>query len=156
QDAELFIVCAPDASSLESQIQHLLTIAPRLSRAEMSDLAALLANSVTHSQVRAAVVAATPSELVERLNILRAWLINGTRSNIDPRAGAFFGQGDLRPRIGFLFPGQGSPMHRSGGAWCRRFPFIDELYAGANLPENDDAISTAMAQPAIVTACLAA
>jgi len=60
------------------------------------------------------------------------------------------------PRIGFLFPGQGSPSHLSGGALRHRFASVQDIYALAELNETADEIATAIAQPAIVTASLGA
>ena len=47
-------------------------------------------------------------------------------------------------------------MTLDGGAWRRRFSSVNDLYARSNLPAHGDLRSTAVAQPAIVTASLAA
>ncbi len=60
-----------------------------------------------------------------------------------------------KPKIGFLFPGQASPVYLDGGVWQRRFPFLKNLYATASLPREEDNTSTAIAQPAIITASVA-
>src|SRR5205814_3755601 len=52
--------------------------------------------------------------------------------------------------------GQGSPSHVDGGALRRRFPQVEELYESAALPATGDSVATEVAQPAIVTASLAA
>src|SRR5262249_36019512 len=72
------------------------------------------------------------------------------------QARVFLGIGGTMPRIGFLFPGQGSPVYLSGGALARRFACVRELYASASLPADADRSSTPIAQPAIITASLAA
>ena len=106
--------------------------------------------------VRAAVVAAKPMELVERLQILKSWLANGVTAKLQLTEGIFLGSGQSSPRLAFLFSGQGSPAHLDGGIWKRRFESVREIYADAALPVNADSVSTLVAQPAVVTASLAA
>ncbi|MCI0461425.1 MAG: type I polyketide synthase [Gemmataceae bacterium] len=156
QDAELLLLSAADAEALRRQVEQLLTFAAQLSRAEVADLAAQLERTLTEGPVRAAVVASRPAELASRLEMLRSWIVNGVSKRLEPRAGVFLATGHTAPRLGFLFPGQGSPTYREGGAWCRRFDFVGQLYACANLPCDGDSRATAVAQPAIVTASLAA
>jgi enediyne polyketide synthase len=178
QDCELFFLAATDAESLLSQVEKLLAIAPRLSRSELIDLAAELAStnrssrreealiksefemslltSAATNQFRATVLASSPLELAQRLGTLRSWLLDGVAARIDFQEGIFLGSGSVTPRIGFLFPGQGSPAHLDGGIFRRRFDRAREVYDSANLPANSDGISTDVAQPAIATASLCA
>jgi enediyne polyketide synthase len=160
QDCELFFLAAADAEGLLSQVEKVLALAPRLSRSELIDLAAELANtdhgaSNAHHAFRAAVIASSPTELTQRLSALRSWLLDGVGSRVDFDQGVFLGSSVTAPRIGFLFPGQGSPAHLDGGMFRRRFSFVRELYDEANLPADRDGVSTDVAQPAIVTASLA-
>jgi len=155
QDAELFLLGAGVTSELQSQIDHLLTFAARLSRAELSDLAAQLQKTLDHCDVRAAIVASRPAELAARLEILKSMIESAAVTKIDPHSGVALGAGTRRPRIGFLFPGQGSPSRLGGGVWPRRFEFLRELYAHARIPAGDET-NTDVAQPAIVTSSLAA
>ena len=155
QDTELFLLDARDRGGLQRQVEHLLAFAGRLSRSELIDLAGQLARTVEAREVRAAIVTSKPAELVSKLEMLKSWLMEGTERRIDTRFGVFLGTGNTIPRIWFLFPGQGSPARLSGGAWSRRFELVRELYARANLPATGDGSSTAVAQPAIVTASLA-
>jgi enediyne polyketide synthase len=156
QDAELCLLSAQDAAALERQIEHLLTIAPRLSRAEISDLAAHLSQTLDRQEMRAAIVATSPDTLTRGLLTLKTWLADGITTALDAGAGVFLGTGTSAPRLGFLFPGQGSPAHVSGGMLRRRFGAVQKLYAEANLPTGGDSVATSIAQPAIVTASLAA
>ena len=59
-------------------------------------------------------------------------------------------------RVGFLFPGQGSPSYKDGGAWRRRFNFLEDLYAYTEQEWRGDGVSTEVAQPAIVASSVAA
>jgi enediyne polyketide synthase len=85
QDAELFLFTSPD------QVADLAAIAARLSRAELTDAAAALAAIAGQGDRRAAVIASTPEELAEKLVKIE-----------------FARRPAFEPRIGFLFPGQGS------------------------------------------------
>jgi len=155
QDAELLLLGGKDISDLHQQVSYLLTLAPQLSYAEITDLAAELAKTVNHNKgIRAAIVASSPQELTTRLETLSTWLNQGITSRLDQQLGLFLGTGNTQPRIGFLFPGQASPTYFNGGAWSRRFPGVKQLYEQANLPIGDSH-NTAIAQPAIVTASVA-
>lgn len=155
QDAELFLLSAPGADELQSQLDHLLTFATKLSLAELSDLAAQLEKTLGSYRVRAAVVASSPVELAARLEKLKSIIKSGAETKIDARAGVFYGAQLAQPRIGFIFPGQGSPSHTDGGALRRRFEMVQELYAQAQFEPGIDEAATAVAQPAIVTASMA-
>ncbi|NEN90222.1 MAG: SDR family NAD(P)-dependent oxidoreductase, partial [Okeania sp. SIO3H1] len=151
QDAELILLAAKNTEELEQKVKHLLEIAPRLSRAEVGDLAAELASNLDISlPVRAAIVASHPQELTTHLETLLN-KIHNSQFKIHNSSGVFLGIDGKNPRIGFLFPGQASPVYLNAGVWSRRFPFLQELYAKANLPTVEDTKSTAIAQPAIVT-----
>lgn len=158
QDAELLAFSAPDLHGLTAKLERLLAAAPGLSLAEVGDLAAALAAEpevLPQAGVRAAVVASSPAELTARFETLREWIEEGTSERLDLDAGVFLGRAATTPRIGFLFPGQGSPAHLDGGVWRRRFRSVDELYARTNLRTEGDGVATEIAQPAICTASLA-
>jgi enediyne polyketide synthase len=114
QDAELFLFSTEDVAQLETQIERLLAYAERLSRSELTDLAVRLSETLRPLPVRAAVVASNAAELSSRLETLKSHARNGATRLIDPHGGVFFGGDEVNvelPRIGFLFPGQGSPSY---------------------------------------------
>lgn len=155
QNQELFVLDAADAADAAARARELAAFAASLAYADLADLGADLANGLRGLPVRIAIVAAQPDELAERLaraadlvEILQAPAF----SLLD---GICLGAGMARPRIGYLFPGQGSPARSEGGAWCRRFADVDARYRQAALVPGDDC-DTAVAQPGIVTASLAA
>lgn len=154
QDAELFLFSARDVAQLEEQIDRLLVYAARLSRSELTDLAKQLSESVRPLRIRAAVVASSPAELSNRLEALKS--NNGATRVIDPQGGIFLNRDPSSARIGFLFPGQGSPSYKDGGAWRRRFNFLEDLYAYTQQEWRGDGVSTDVAQPAIVASSVAA
>lgn len=163
QDCELLLLDAADPAALSAKVEALLAIAPRLSRSELTDLAAELHDRLEGGAAKAAVVAATPAELAERLERLRGCLAEGLRgemeARLEPRQGLFLSLRGQPRRIGFLFPGQGSPSHLSGGALRQRFEDLGALYELAGIDGAGgavrDAIDTAVAQPAILTHSLA-
>ncbi len=156
QDAELILLTAHSIEEMTLQVERLLGFAARISQAELSDLAREAERTLNHGLVCAAIVAASPASLADRLERLRQTIESGATAKIDARNGVFFNCKELKPRIGYLFPGQGSPSHVDGGALVRRFDFVQQLYERAHLAEGSDDTATEIAQPAIVTASLAA
>ncbi len=150
QDGEVFLFAGETESELRTAVERTARFAPLLSYSELADLSAELHRRLTPGPHRAAVVASTPMAFAERMERLRANLTADTANGI------YVGNSASPPRIGFLFPGQGAPSHLTGGIWRRRFPCVAELYRNASLPESGDASYTAIAQPAIAAASLAA
>jgi enediyne polyketide synthase len=148
QDCEALFLSAGTRDLLLLQVDGLLAFCAGLSRAELTDLAHELARRLEYGPIRATVIASTPEECAGRL----AWL----KANMKSGPGVFFGETPGKPRVGILFPGQGSPAYLDGGLWGRRFPFVRDLYRNAAWDAFADRNSTAIAQPAIVTAELAA
>lgn len=155
QDAELLLLDAAGIAELRGRVAQLAEFAAKLSFAELGDLAATLAGSLTGLPVRAAIVASSPDQAEQRFGKLLSLLDNGARSAFDPDAGVFLGSAAAAPRIAFLFPGQGAGKRGDGGALRRRFEEIDALYQRLNLPTDGDLVATAVAQPRIVTASVA-
>lgn len=156
QDAELFLFSARDITQLENQIERVLGYAHRLSRSEVTDLAKRLSETLRPLPIRAAVVASTPAELSTRLEALRSRVRSGEKRLIDSHGGLFLSREQSSARIGFLFPGQGSPSYKDGAAWRRRFNFLEDLYAYTKQQWRGDGVSTDVAQPAIVASSVAA
>ena len=156
QDAELILLSAQSIEEMAATIERLLGFAARISQSELSDLAIETQRVLGHGLVRAAIVAASPASLADRLRKLRQRIEAGATTALDAGAGVFFNARASQPRIGYLFPGQGSPSHVDGGALRRRFDFAQQLYERAKLTGGRDDTATEVAQPAIVTASLAA
>ncbi len=156
QDAELFLLDADDAPGLVRRAERLRERGARLSRAELGDAAAALHAELAGGRVRAALVAATAAELARRADVLLGWLRSGAERGVDARGGVFLGAADAAPRVGFLFPGQGSPSYPGGGLARRRFPAFAAAYRGAGPSAGGDDIATEVAQPAIAAASAAA
>ncbi|OXM66079.1 type I polyketide synthase [Amycolatopsis vastitatis] len=155
QDAELLLLDAETPLELAAEARRLAGTADMVSFAELGDLAAALARGLSGGPVRAAVVAGTPATTGDALRLLADAVADGSRELVDPRRGIFLGSGTSRPRIGFLFPGQGAGRRGDGGALRRRFAAADRLYECARLPVDGDLTATELAQPRIVTSSAA-
>ena len=157
QDVELLLFAAETSIELQHQLETVGDLCATVSEAELTDLAAELARRVpANSSIRAAVVARHPQECCDRLSTLQTWLTDGIRDRLDAEAGLFLSNRPSAPTIGFLFPGQASPVYRDESVWQRRFPSVRDLYQRADLPTRGDTIDTAIVQPAIITASAAA
>ncbi|MGD0064461.1 MAG: SDR family NAD(P)-dependent oxidoreductase, partial [Streptosporangiaceae bacterium] len=159
QDRELLLLDAASPADLRDRVADLAGLCRRLAFAELGDLAATLARDLCGGPVRAAVVAASPYQAADRLARLLELLDNGAGDTIDPvRAidaanGVFLGQGADLPRIGYLFPGQGSG-HGTEGALGRRFAAARGGGRTFVPPADGDLVATAVAQPRIVSSSL--
>lgn len=155
QDGEVFLFAAPSAAELLASVRRVSEIAARLSRAELTDVAAHLASELGEGPRRAAVLANRPAELAGRLATLEGWLGEGIEERFDLEAGIILGHRRVAPRIGFLFPGQGSPVNPDGGVYRRRFDAVADLYRGVEGLAGASPVATQVAQPAIARASLA-
>jgi enediyne polyketide synthase len=153
QDVELLLLDAPSPEALSSRVAGLAELCDRLAFCELGDLAATLAREAGDGPVRAAVVAASPDQAAERLRRLGDLLSTGEPRAVDPAGGIFVASGTRAPRIGFLFPGQGSG-HNAGGALGRRFAGVRDVPRSAGAAEDGDTVATEVAQPRIVSSSL--
>jgi enediyne polyketide synthase len=159
QDCELFMFAAAGAEEFAQKLDEVLAFAEEMSFSELADLSSALARKLDrgakNSGVRGACIAATPDELKQGLLELCACCENGVERKLDLERGVFFlGSSAAPPRVGFLFPGQASPVYTNGGMWSRRFPSMRGLYDRARLPKQAS-VDTQIAQPCIVTASIA-
>lgn len=154
QDAELLVFDADDRAALRASVAGLVGIVGGLALAELTDLAGELARRSAGRPVRAAVVAATPDEAERGLARLLELIDDDVPDRSGPADGVFLGTAAARPRIGYLFPGQGAG--RGGvGALRRRFAVAEQAHAAAGLPEGADRTATEVAQPRIVSGSVA-
>ncbi len=155
QDCEILLLDADTPAELRERAVSLGALTARLSFAELGDVAATLQQGLAGRDVRAAIVAASPQDATRRLTTLAAMLEQGVEAVVDPAAGVFLGQNATPPRIGYLFPGQGSGKRNDGGALARRLDPVRELYQGLALPAAGDLVATAVAQPRIAASSVA-
>jgi enediyne polyketide synthase len=155
QDSEVLLLDAASLDDLKERVAALAELCAMLAYAELGDLAAELERELADRPVRAAIVAPAPQEAARRLTVLHGLLESGAEAVIDAAAGVFLGTGTVLPRIGYLFPGQGSGRRLGGGAIARRFDPARALYEDLARPENGDLADTAAAQPRIVAGSVA-
>ncbi|XVQ84270.1 type I polyketide synthase [Microbispora siamensis] len=155
QDAELLLIDGASWDEVRGLVGELAGFVPKLSYAQLADLAATLRGRLRGLPYRAAAVVSSPDDAERRLTRLLTALESGEHRVSDPDGKVFLGHVAAPPRIGFLFPGQGSGRGTSGGALRRRFPQVAEVYALANLPVTGDGVATSVAQPRIATGSLA-
>jgi len=105
---------------MAEQLEEILLLAHEISYAEMTDLAAHLVNKLDgyHKPLRAACVASAPQELEQAAKMLLDCCASGSATRIDCGQKIFLSNSDTPPRIGFLFPGQASPVYTDGGIWA--------------------------------------
>lgn len=154
QDSELLLFDTEDTAALRGRITGLLEVVPKLSLAELADLAGALSAELSGKPVRAAVVATTPEDAARKLTKLLDLVGEGEAEVFLASEGIFASSRSQRPRIGFLFPGQGSGKG-TAGALRKRFAHADDIYRAAGLSTGADQVSTDVAQPRIVTGSLA-
>ncbi|MFD6949681.1 erythronolide synthase [Nocardiopsis sp. TSRI0078] len=155
QDAELLVVEGGDTADVRRRLEELSEILPRLSYAELTDLAHTLAGRTGGGPARAAVVASSPEAAADAVRALITRIDAGEREVLSPARGIFLAHRSTPPTIRYLFPGQGSG-DGGPGALRRRFGRADEVLASARLREDGDQAATEIAQPRIVAGSLAA
>lgn len=160
QDAELFLFAALNRNDLAWTINHLSRVAAQCSLAELWDLAAELYRRVSRGTLapwKAAIVAATPDELVRKLGLLKATLENAEEGWVTLLGddGVFLSGRTTSARIGLVFSGQGSPARHHGGLLARRFDAVGQVYRDVAIELAGESSDTAFAQPAIAAASLA-
>ncbi len=155
QDREVLLLDAANTVELRGRVAQLAELCPRLALAELADFAATLQQELGGRPVRAAVVAGSPEQAERGFAKLLAMLDNGTRTALDTVEGVFLGSATGTPRIGYLFPGQGSGKRSGGGAIADRFEPVRELYRMIAPTATGDLVATAVAQPRIVTSSVA-
>lgn len=151
QDSELLLLDGESPAALRERISQVADFVPRLSYAQIGDLAATLQRELRELPYRAAAVVSSPEDAELRLRRLLEAVDAGETSRFSPDGRIFLGRAGEEARIGFLFPGQGSGRSTGGGALRRRFPEAADVYDRAGLPATGDMVATDVAQPRIVT-----
>lgn len=151
-DAELLVIDADEPDQLRHQAEALAGRVGRLSHTELGGLAVQLTRQSADRRYRAAAVAGSPEQAGRQLHRLAELLRQPPGLVWEPDRGIFAGRVDGRPRIGFLFPGQGSGSRSGGGALRRRFKAI---LTGTRLPDGGDVAAAALPQPWVTASSLA-
>ncbi|MER8470454.1 SDR family NAD(P)-dependent oxidoreductase [Mesorhizobium sp. M1328] len=153
-DTELFLFSGDKQDEVARDLDVLLARASSISTSELSDAAAAVCRRQSGGSINVGIVASDAGELVGRLSHARSVLENG-RSVFLREVGVFVGVGGVRPRIGYIFPGQGAPSHTDGGLWARCFGAADKFRRLLPKDQQHKSTATEVAQPTIVAASMA-
>ncbi len=161
QDTEVLFFSGHDPEGLAATIRPVAERGESLSQAQVADLAGHLAATLDpEAPWRAAAVVGCPEDLAPALETLQTWLREADaaepRPRLDRDAGCFLGGPSSPPRIGLLFPGQGSPVYLREARWKRRFLSFQRWLERAALPADGEPTDTRVAQPSIVAGSLGA
>jgi len=137
QETELFVLAAEDLEQLGQRVGALQELVAGMSVGEMPDLAAQLARELSQDPAtRAAIVASSPEDLQKRLETLLTAIAKADAGDdysfSTPDRRVLLTQGATHPRIGFLFPGQGSQRINMARVLVERFDWARELVANAD------------------------
>ena len=144
QDSEVFFIGADSHAAMLALVHSLKDAAARIAQAQLVDLAAHCAKLAGSKPVRLGIVADTPATLLARLIAAEAALVSadGGAPPAAPAESVYFSSSGARPRIAFVFPGQGSQRLNAGEQWRGRFGFIDQLWR-----EFDATLASALPKP---------
>ena len=138
QESELLVMGAGSKAAMLEKIADLIETADGISIAELTDLSADMSRQVPpDAPIRAAIVAGHPEDLPARLAQLEEFLRGGEKAvgagpAIALGPDVWLGMGSASPRIGFLFPGQGSQQLNMARMLVRRFPWARSLVQQAD------------------------
>lgn len=149
----LLLLDARTVTELRGRVAHLTDQVRGSGPGGLGDVAESSQRGLAGRPVRAGVVAASAEQACERLDKLAAALRGGAAATFDVADGVFAGDADRadgEPRIGYLFPGQGSTVEIGGDALTGRFETARDFYRTVPLPAAGDPRSLGAAQPRIV------
>ena len=132
QETEIFVLTSGSMTELKKRIVNLQEEVKLASIAELTDLAAKLGKEADKkSFVKSALVAGRPEDLIKKLEQLSSIIDKNP-----PQKGEVFkdsahtiwlGSHANQPKVGMLFPGQGSQMLNMARALVMRFPWAEDI-----------------------------
>ncbi|NNK41229.1 MAG: acyltransferase domain-containing protein, partial [Myxococcales bacterium] len=137
QTTELFALREETLEALERRARELSDVIAGMSVGEMPDLAAELASKLNGTgTARAAIVASSPKDLQDRVAKLIGAIEKSDGGNgasfVTPDRRIAMSIGAGRPKVGFLFPGQGSQRVNMARTLVERFDWARDLVAKAD------------------------
>jgi enediyne polyketide synthase len=137
QETELLAFSAESLAALTQQATSLLHVVAGMSVGELPDLAFELARKISpDDRARAAIVASSPEDLHKRLGTLLSAISNANSADAfsftSPDRRVILTIGATSPRVGFLFPGQGSQRLNMARTLVERFGWAREFVKNAD------------------------
>ncbi|MET7534333.1 SDR family NAD(P)-dependent oxidoreductase [Streptomyces goshikiensis] len=114
-EQELIVLSSDNPEELSDRLRRLSRLAPRLSDAELHDLACAWGRAPHTGPVRAALVAGSPEQLALRAEAAAAALTEAAPGTLARRPGVWTANASPG-RVTLLFPGQGAPLRADPGA----------------------------------------
>lgn len=133
QSSELFVLAGDSADKLADQARDLARTVDGISVAELTDLAAHLAGTVPNEAPwRTALMASEPEHLSRSLITLAEYIRKGgTRVDVADQMVWMAQKPSSPPRVGMLFPGQGSQQLNMARVLVQRFQWARDMLARA-------------------------
>jgi enediyne polyketide synthase len=152
--ARLLLLDGADAASLRRRLEQIGELA---SHGASIDDPAFGAEAAAGEDLplRAALVAASAEELLEGLHVLSDWLDEDLPDPLRTVKGVALGRAQEDPRIGFLFPGQGAPVHADPGFLTAWLPEAAAVYDQADALPAAGEVPDKLVQLSVVTASVA-
>ena len=132
QETELFVIGASSNTELKDRVRDIRRLASGMSEAELVDLAYKLSRELdSDAPVRASIIVGSPDGLTEALAFLEKKLTRTPPAEgevfVSRRKDIFIGNRVSAPRVGFLFPGQGSRLLNMAKRLVDRHDWAQEL-----------------------------
>ncbi len=149
---DVFVLAGEDVAELRVALERIAELAPRLSEAELHDLACQWGRDVAPGEHRVALVASTPRQLAVRAAVAAQRLESAPRGRLTAEDGVFLGTA-VAGRVTVLLPGQGAPVRAELGALGRDLApsgggfRLDEELAGTRGPPPRSRRSSGRAWP---------
>ncbi len=132
QETEIFAVSAKSRQNMLEKINELKKLAYGISSSELTDLSSYLTQEINpDDRFRIAIVASSPDNLMNCLDRAHKMLSDNEIANGSLKASSqqdiWIGHSQKTPRIGFLFPGQGSQRLDMGRTLISRHAWARDL-----------------------------